>query len=104
MFLFYQLFIYMLSRQRKDDPLCHVDRMVADAFQIFCDHEDVDEIFTRRLVLSYSTDYIILYFQKQLVNDIIFLDYGTSDLKIFFTKESTLSVTMEIAIFVISLI
>ena len=94
----------MLPRQGEDDPFCYVDSMIADAFQILCDHEDIDDILTFRPILSYSIDYIILYFQKQFINYIIFFITARAISRSLFTKESTLSVTMEIAVFVISVI
>lgn len=84
----------MLARERKFNPLRNIHRVVADALEIFCDHQKVDTQLAVSAILTDEADQLPPHGREKIVHHIVITHHGIGKLKIFFTKESMLSVTI----------
>ena len=76
----------MLPRDGEFYPLCNICCMVADAFQIFCNHQKVNAEFAIFPIFENQPNQFLLHLIKQTIHHIIILHNRTRQCQVLFHK------------------
>ena len=72
----------MLSRDRIDDPLGNVCRVIADTLKIFCHHQHIRRLLAVFDVLINLFDQLLLKVREQIIDHIILRNHRARQLQI----------------------